>query len=458
VTQQIYPGAWSAALDALRLDPTQTEAPRAEPGVWRQIHAKFTRRGFVRGLLGCTAPQGAAVLWIEIIPPGRDAAAFGAEVCAWAMAHGAASAAVVAAGPPAELRLEWASGEDGRAMDALTMLLKIGDYFQALEQNAAARSPLESQHAATPSAAAPASVFEPIGAMAPAAPVVAPATPTAFEVIGGPTGVQDSGPLRITAREITARGARVSARLTCSRTVSDGEQARLRDGLMRALRLRFDVEPRSVEATGDQVQVELDALGDGATGDLVSRLGAYLARLIELNALGLTLEEALGSAGVSAAQRPAASVVAPRLAPATPAAPAAPAARGGEEVVVLDLGGSGSAGASSSFRGEHAPTMQGREGALRPKDFMDPRLKRADATTPLVDVVLRHPGYAERATAQAIGILLSVEHHRAQSLVESAPCVIAWGVGREQAQTLKTVVEGAGGKVLLVEPGTFGQR
>lgn len=126
--------------------------------------------------------------------------------------------------------------------------------------------------------------------------------------------------------------------------------------------------------------------------------------------------------------------------------------------MVLDLSGGAGASDAPSFRGADAPSAQGREGSLRAKDFTDPRLKRADATTPLVDVVLRHPGYAERATTQALGILLSVEHHRARALVEGAPCVIAWGVGREQAQTLKMVVEGAGGKIVLVEPGTFGQR
>ena len=87
----------------------------------------------------------------------------------------------------------------------------------------------------------------------------------------------------------------------------------------------------------------------------------------------------------------------------------------------------------------------------------DERLRRPEATSAQVDVVLRHPGYYDQKIGQVLSILRSVEFHNARRLAESAPCVIAWGIGRERAQTFKSVLEGAGGKVLLVEPGTFAQ-
>jgi hypothetical protein len=100
-----------------------------------------------------------------------------------------------------------------------------------------------------------------------------------------------------------------------------------------------------------------------------------------------------------------------------------------------------------------APPAEG--DALEPGRFDDPRLDANDATTQLVDVVLRHPGYSDRRIGQVLSILLSVDYADALDLASAAPRVIAWGVGNDRAQTMKTVIEGAGGKVLLVEPDTF---
>lgn len=95
---------------------------------------------------------------------------------------------------------------------------------------------------------------------------------------------------------------------------------------------------------------------------------------------------------------------------------------------------------------------------LRAGRFDDPRLDAVDATTPLVDVVLRHPGYSDRNIGQVLSILLSIDYSDALELANDAPRVIAWGVGNDRAQTMKTVIEGAGGKVHLVEPDTFAPR
>ncbi len=89
--------------------------------------------------------------------------------------------------------------------------------------------------------------------------------------------------------------------------------------------------------------------------------------------------------------------------------------------------------------------------------YDDPRLQGADANTSLVDVVLRHPGYSDRNIGQVLSILLSLDYARCLELARLAPTVIAWGVARDRAKTMKTVIEGAGGKVYLAAPGEFGE-
>lgn len=91
-------------------------------------------------------------------------------------------------------------------------------------------------------------------------------------------------------------------------------------------------------------------------------------------------------------------------------------------------------------------------GGLEAGNYRDPRLLREDATTSLVDVVLRHPGYAEEKMGHNLSILLDADYPDAMELVQTAPCVIAWGVGRDRGMKFKRVVERAGGKVVLVEP------
>ena len=92
---------------------------------------------------------------------------------------------------------------------------------------------------------------------------------------------------------------------------------------------------------------------------------------------------------------------------------------------------------------------------LRQGDFTDERLRREDAESALVDVVLRHPGYSDKNMAKVLTLLLSVDYSQALSIISLAPCVLARGTGQERARTMKSVIEGAGGKVVLVEPDTF---
>lgn len=93
--------------------------------------------------------------------------------------------------------------------------------------------------------------------------------------------------------------------------------------------------------------------------------------------------------------------------------------------------------------------------ALKPGDFEDPRLREPESQAALVDVVLRHPGYSDRRVGQVLSILLSIEYHVALQLMSNSPCVIATGVARDRGDTLKRMVENAGGRVLLTDPGRF---
>jgi hypothetical protein len=85
-----------------------------------------------------------------------------------------------------------------------------------------------------------------------------------------------------------------------------------------------------------------------------------------------------------------------------------------------------------------------KEGPLKPGDFDDARLSEPDSSSALVDVV-----------GQVLSILLSVEYHRALQLMGASPLVIAHGVAYARAETLKRVVESAGGKIQLTEPGRY---
>lgn len=116
--------------------------------------------------------------------------------------------------------------------------------------------------------------------------------------------------------------------------------------------------------------------------------------------------------------------------------------------VVLGLG-SARFGATANRETEFPETT------LIAKNYSDPRLHQGDAETPLVDLVLRHPGYSDRRIGQVLSILLDIEYSAALALAESAPCILARAMGQERARSFKQVIESAGGKAVLVEPGQF---
>ncbi|MGM0558548.1 MAG: hypothetical protein ACQEVA_19340 [Myxococcota bacterium] len=228
--------------------------------------------------------------------------------------------------------------------------------------------------------------------------------------------------------------------------------ARQLDELGRSLRSklesRFDLVARSTDVAVEEneVQLTLEPSELGATygmplGELCDDVARYLDRQRELSELGVSLDK-----------------LSPRRRREQPPKP--DRARSGRdesrssrqepEAEVEE-----ESGVVFGFGEEEIAAASPSESKIDPGDYTDPRVMREDADTALVDVVLRHPGYSDRNMRQVLSILLDVDYYRAGKLIDQAPCVIAWGVGQERAREFKRVIEGAGGRVTLVEPDTL---
>lgn len=482
---QELPQTWKSTLEALGLETEQQAEPAGESNSWYQITMRFTTRGF---MLVYLRPQAERLTWrLECALPAPERAQdFIQGLLAALEPMSAHNAHLITTGPPlifsAEFDLELESDHQ-RALGML--MLKIGDYLQASEESATAALPF-AQPAQAPAPSAPAtqtslsagaSAFESIGSTTPAAPT-APATPeqpatpkpspvsSVFESIGTgePAPATDSqgfAPRTCLERyELRPQQGAISLWIKLDQTLERHEHATLEQGLIKNLRIRFDVDPRP-EFTRELNELALiltpimsaDAAALRAIEDGIDRM---FSRLVEFGRLGMDLFSALDLRAGQAKQRPEtdfserstlvdvpskralSTLQRPEQAPPHPAPPQ-PAESAG---VVLDLG-------------PQRSTPSAEDGPLKAGNFSDPRLKRSDATAPLVDVVLRHPGFSDKRIGQVLNILLSIEYSKALQLIEAAPCVIAWGISRERALTFKNVIEGAGGKALLVEPNTF---
>lgn len=291
-----------------------------------------------------------------------------------------------------------------------------------------------------------------------------------FESIGGEGSEsgQKSGPLRISEAHARATPTHVEVALGLSELLTTKEIDELRAGFDHHLRIKFDVrvEPIEVPTVSSLATSKTDTKkalyfkitstdDDVGLGQLHELISSYMRRVEEFSSLGVELYDILGlhdtiltsKRAPSGASSGRSSPVASPESFATPSAPTpsyiAPLGDSSPNEVVFDLGG--------------PMTSAGGKDLLSAGQFEDERLRRPDANTALVDIVLRHPGYSDMRIGQVLSILLSIEYHRALQLAERAPCVIAWGLGQERAQSFKGVIETAGGKVLLVEPGTFGE-
>lgn len=259
---------------------------------------------------------------------------------------------------------------------------------------------------------------------------------------------RDEGPVMLDSFRVSVRDGVIHAGLE----ISPGElerrdEARLLSALTKVLELRYDLTLLSRELIRGEVRVAARANLKEETGELAHDLGRYFERLKKFGVLGMPLMAVLDPSSPQGAESSRARARAARREPTR--ARRAEARRGeessapasGEVVFSFDPSG-----------GDDPRGGEQRADGLRPGDFTDPRIRREDATTELVDVVLRHPGYSDRNMRQVLSILLDIDYVDAEKLVKQAPCLIAWSVSHGRAREFKRVIEGAGGRVTLVEP------
>lgn len=377
-------------------------------------------------------------------------------------ALGATEANVTLPGPPATVIATFADTLDTSTIQRVVLTtLRAADYVHALELDSSAPNPLL-ESTVNPSTEDPAprspSAFEQIGDDAPSSPEDTPASPlSGFEQIG--PGTQDASAaatsidaLTLVEHVIDSNGRDVDAHFIFSAPLDPALRHTLEDALTRTTATRFDAyveltEPREVPERSIHLLLApaLSTANERDVDALRQDCIRFARRVREFGELGVSLAELLD---LERLPRPNTS------ARASSTAPREEEAREEADVsgFVLDLN---DANPSSAYEDETELGMPARSAGLTAGDFADPRLRREDATAELVDVVLRHPGYSDKNISKVLSILLSIEYSKALMLAQSAPCVIAWGIGQERALTMKNVIESGGGRVVLVEPDTF---
>lgn len=480
-----FPPVWSEALDALTLSTSTHTTPGGEQEEWAQALTCFATRGFMMGFVRPQA-QGIALRLDLALPDTARTAPFAREVAARLRVLGARDAQVLADGPPAIIKAGFGEQDAERAHTVLTLLLKLGDYIRALEQNPSAPSPLEHMDAPAGQQEVPGgettfSGFEAIGSKAKDTQEESKESketsrerpPAGFERIGKKveaeqpererTGAQRDA-TRVVAADVWLARDEVHVAVALD---ARGGQAQIEHALAHVLRTRFDARANpaaQVEPSlrGNHASLLTFALAPALTTasaqdvrQLREDLQAYFERLVRFGELDIKLGDVLDLS--ERAEQPPRTTRQPARGDETTRRESSPREaprreRAGREEdesgFVFDLGG------AASEKGQASQSPSGAD-TLRTGDFEDARLAREDAETSLVDVVLRHPGYSDKNICQVLTILLTIEYSKALETIAKAPCVLAWGIGMERAQTFKNVIEGAGGKVLLVEPGTF---
>lgn len=452
---------WKKAFDDLVLEIEETSGPDDDEATWFEAMARFARHSFARLLLS----PGDDLLRLRL------EAAFGPvdenpQDVATALAERLGKISqtkwsVASDEIPWILTATIGDDEDGeQGVDHLRRLLldllKITDSFGEVTSSSQwlsiLREPLSGEDK---DAAVARSNTEPSGASSP------------FEEIGAGAAAQDDA--TIEAFLVRKRKDSLLVALGFAQVLAPRQIDALEMGLESHLHTKFDVQVRPLDAD-DRGDVDFPAsartiltleisVGGYPSGlsSLQDEVESFLERLEKFSSYGVDLFEYLGVGDTVLEDAHQARAYRDRPSPSEDEAESVmsfshsrlqrPADRDAVDeapgAVVLDL--AAGAGVSSGD-------------SLEPGNYTDPRIQRDDAQTPLVDLVLRHPGYSDRRIGQVLSILLSIEYHDALVIADSAPCVLAWGLGQQRARSFKEVIESAGGKALLVEPGTFGER
>lgn len=458
--------AWREPFDALAIDIEPTERPDNADGGgrdWFQTLTRFSRRGFLRLLV---APgESDAVVFAQLAVPGADAdyaTTLAAHLTRVSNANWSADTATT----PWVLRAPAVALEN--LQEVVRTFTRVADHILAAEDGA--RAHVLAQEFTSGAGASNSSAIEKNTAerSEKTAKTETPApTNSPFETIGTGSTSNLGAPDEVAAKPDAPRhtatgdamldGFRVAVRngvlhadLDLTNPIDRSTENRLLAALARTLSARFDITLLSQElnarGTGATISLAMRANVEADSGTVAADVGRYFERLKKFNGLGMSLLDTLmpGATSTRAPSQPSRSSQ-----PAQPARHAAPRrtsaaqpepASNGDEVVLAFASGAPTAAATPHADG------------LQPGNFRDPRIRRDDATTPLVDVVLRHPGYSDKNMSQVLSILLDITHYDAARLVAQAPCLIGWGVSHERARDFKRVIEGAGGRVTLVEP------
>jgi hypothetical protein len=453
---------WRNIFDVLDIDVQEADAPDEDGAAnqaeqrdraWFQTVTRFTRRGFLRVL----------------VAPGEDEFAFHAQFAVpgaddayaqtlenhlnslsdiqWMLDTRKSPWLLIARRVPEQ-----------KAKAIVEVFKRVADHIAAAEDGARARV-LAREFDARSADETPAADTRPNASNADTAEAANP-----FETIGDQKNseqTEHAGPSDETMLDsfrVSVRDAVVHAELDLTTAVDDSLEKRLLGAIERTLTARFDITLLSRQLSSKKsapATIKLAARGnlDPDAGELAHDLGRYFERLKKFNDLGMPLLEVLA---------PSSRTPSARTSPESNARPSSKTARRAVSRSNDGRQGRDKSSAESSnevvfsFGGGALDVADITSDALKPGDYSDPRIRREDATTPLVDVVLRHPGYSDKSMRQVLSILLDVDYYEAAKLADHAPCLIAWGISHERAREFKRVIENAGGKVTLVEPDSLG--
>ena len=500
------PDSWNSVLSDLGLEAKPAEAPTDTAGDWFELYASFQTRGFVRALAAQNGDKTHLRLQLAV-PTGEHADGEVRDRILRAFAEAVGGDWNVVSEDPEWLLTGHLNGSLDEAqlgrwlrrvedladlsetgeIDEIDWLAEPKDSSDEQEDEEVSADPVEE----TPADSAPKSsesdvsggLFESIGDDTPSSGL-------------GRDDSQVSGLIeeaRLADFDVWTTDETVCARFRVDVDLPEADREELGRALAHALRARYDLAARPLppQTKADEgataIRLEVTPSEGGISGALsLDEIGedveSYFERLARFDEHGVRLANFLGidgddsgSSGSTAGSRSrkasatrrkrgsgrTGSRSAPtdssesgrertarrsesRRSRSTPRQRDEPAADA-DGSVVLDLGG----GSDDASPDSAAPEG---EGELKAGNYRDPRLLREDAETSLVDVVLRHPGYAERKMGHNLSILLSIDFPDAIELVEAAPSVLAWGVSRQRGLRFKRVIEDAGGKVVLVEP------
>ncbi len=435
---------WKEAFEDLSLEPRDTAAPDDTTGTWLEALAEFSRHSFARLLLSPGEDQLRIRLEIALGPPGDDADALAAALVDGLTGTTKTEWDAATGQTPWILQTDLAK-EDGseKLRNLLLHILEVAEHFDGVSSSTqwfqilGGPSPDEKPSQDSGKKTSSDSPFESIGD-------------------GSSKSEQEAASsATLESWKVTRVGEALRASIGFSQVLSSDQLSALTRGLESHIHAKFDAQARPIESD-DRAELRLPStartvlfleISPGGYPEglkaLKKDIDSFIERLEQFCSYGVDLFEYLGVAdtvlGGADDTSDERTLSFDRRAPGPRGPEVSRESPEPEAGIVLDL--------SSSSATD----------TLEPKNYTDPRLRRDDATTRLVDVVLRHPGYSDRRIGQVLSILLSVEYHHAIDIADSAPCVIAWGIGRQRARSFKDVIESAGGKVVLVEPGTFGE-